>query len=182
MSAQMLELLAPFKAEIFSFILTAAGAIIAYFLRAKVKLIWGRANNSFHELNEGGNKFFIYAEKHFVQNMGKKPANDVEFVLSQKPDGLSIWQSRQYTSGANPDGHYVVTIPHIAPKELVIIDCVYISKNPATVNSVKCDESIGKEVNFIVNRNFGKLFNITGLFILFFGIIFVVSIAIRLFI
>jgi len=156
----------PFRGEVVAFILTLLGIWIGRLLRPKVKLIWGRSNNSLHfvptEVPAEEKKdteitdVQIYAEKYFLQNNGKKPATNVEFVLSHTPNNLSIWQSRQYKKSLNPEGNLVVSIPSIAPLELIIIDTVYINRQAATVESVECSEVLGKEVSFFTQRKFGK--------------------------
>lgn len=173
----------PIKGELIAFGLTLLGSLIAWYLRPKVKLIWGRPNNSLHMVpirDEQGNetsKVEIYAEKFFLQNTGRKPATNVEFVFrGNTPDDLSLWQPRQYSKAVSPDGALVINIPFLAPFELVIVDAVYINKRAASVESVKCAEALGKVVNFSTNRNFGTIFNAIGLLLVLFGFAFLLRI------
>jgi hypothetical protein len=165
---------------IFSAVFTTVLAVSTYFLRPSVRLRWGRANNSFHRLQANEGKLGIYAEKHYLQNFGRKAATNVEFVFSYKPDEVSVWEPRDYARKENPEGNFVLTIPQIAPKELVIIDSIYINKDSARVLSVKCGESVGKEVRFIVNRNFGTKFNLAAVAFMLLGVVFAISLLIRL--
>jgi len=149
------QLLSPFSGELIAFGLTLFATMIAGLLRPKVKLIWGRSNNSLHMVPAGEKRVEIYAEKFYLQNTGRKPATEVEFVLSSKPNDLSVWQPRQYKEETTPNGDVVVTLPFIAPGELVIIDTVYIDARAASVVSVKCAETLAKQVPFVTQRRFG---------------------------
>jgi hypothetical protein len=169
-----------FHPVIFSAAFTVVLAVSTHFLRPSVRLRWGRANNSYHQLNAKDGKLAVYAEKHYLQNFGRKAATNVEFVFSFKPDEVSVWEPRDYTRKENPEGNFVIGIPQIAPKELIIIDSIYINKGSADVLSVKCGENVGREVNFIVNRNFGMKFNVTVALFMFLGFIYAISLLIRL--
>lgn len=171
---QLWALIDPFKGELLALALTLAGGLVTFLLRARVRLIWGRSNNSLHMLPAGEKRVEIYAEKFYLQNTGRKPATNVEFVLSYKPDDLSVWQPRQYAEVTNPDGSLVVQIPFIAPYELVIVDVVYIDKVAAAVQSVKCQDTVAKNVPFVTQRQFGSAFNMIALILFLLGIAFVV--------
>jgi len=171
-------LLTPIHNQILSLIFTLLAAFVFWLLRSRVKLIWGRTNNNLHLVSSNGTNIEIFCEKHFLQNTGKKPATNVEFVFSWMPDNVTVWQPREHKQITLASGECVVQIPFIAPRELVIIDSVYLNKKGAFVASVKCAEAEGRSVDFVTNRNFGVRFNIAALLLLFFGIAFVVQLAI----
>jgi hypothetical protein len=171
----------PVQGQIVSLGFTLLGALIFWMFRTKVKLIWGRSNNSIHFLQSNDAKTEIYCEKYFIQNAGRKPATDVQFVMSYKPDDFSVFPARKYEVTTNPEGHYIAKLPFIAPGELIIVDVVYIQKRAASVESVICSEAIGKSVQFVTNRNFGMMFNLTAILIFFLGIAFLVQLALSVF-
>lgn len=152
----LFEITSPFAGELIAFALTLAGTFVLWLLRPKVKLIWGRSNNSLHMVPSGDKRVEIYSEKFFLQNTGRKPATDVEFVLSGKPHNLSVWQPRQYKEETSPAGHLVINLPFVSPGELIIIDCVYIDARAAAVESVKCAEALAKQVQFVTQRKYGN--------------------------
>ena len=168
-------------APIISVLLTAVISTVAYAFRPKVKIIWGRANNSYNTLRTDNSQTGVYCEKHYVQNTGRKPATDVEFVYHHAPTEIGIWQARDYAKKQTPEGHFMITIPRIAPRELVIIDSIYINLITADVISVKNGEAVGKRVNFVVNRQFGRLMQALFLLLFFGGIAFYLTILIRIF-
>jgi hypothetical protein len=180
LAAQLWGLLAPVHSQMLSLIFTVIGALIFWLFRAKVRLIWGRSNNSIHFVQSNDAKTEIYCEKYFVQNSGRKPANDVQFVMSFKPDDFSIFPARNYEQLTSPEGHFIAKLPFIAPQELLIIDVVYIQKRAASIESVICSEAIGKNVAFVTSRGFGKFASIVALVLLFLGIAFVVQLILSL--
>ncbi|WP_433989956.1 hypothetical protein SuNHUV7_10370 (plasmid) [Pseudoseohaeicola sp. NH-UV-7] len=170
-----------------SLAITLVGALLFYLFRAKVKLIYGRANNSLNNITvpneedpEKHSSTEIYIEKYFLQNTGKKPATNVEFVLSSFPTDISVFQPRNEKYLRVAKGNCLISIPQMAPKELVVIDCAYINQKAAWVTSVKCAECLGTEVPFWTVR---KLPNwvFWGLWcLLIFGIAFVVKFCLSL--
>jgi hypothetical protein len=159
---------------------TLAATFIVYMFRSKVKLIYGRANNSRnviftpHDQDAAqSNANEIYVEKFFLQNVGKKTATGVEFVLSSTPNDISIFQPRESEIRIVEKGNCLIRIPQIAPNELVVIDCLYINQRSAWINSVKCAECLASEVEFWTVRRFPNLFNWLAVALFILGIAFV---------
>ena len=91
--------IAPFQTQLISLAVTLFALFIAWLFRARVKLIYGRANNSLNQVRvpdpqDSQKSTFteIYVEKFFLQNVGRKPATEVEFVLSNFPTDINIFQ------------------------------------------------------------------------------------------
>jgi hypothetical protein len=151
--------LGTFQAQIVAFVLTTIGGIIAYLLRPKVKLIWGRANNSFHVLRPTEQQIVnVYCEKLYVQNLGSKPAEKVEVVLSGAPSEFTIYPPRTYEKKLIENGQLSIAVPYIAPHELVIIDTIHVNNRTAEIVSVHCPEALGFRVEFWVLRKFRPRF------------------------
>ena len=172
----------PFQTQLIGLAVTLVGLYIAWLFRARVKLIYGRANNSLNQVRvpdpqDSQRDTFteIYVEKFFLQNIGRKPATEVAFVLSNFPTDINIYQPRQVEFVSVGKGDCMIKIPKIAPSELVIIDCVYINMQAAFITSVKCSEALGKEVPFQTIRQFPKFVYIILLILMAFGISFVVQ-------
>ena len=169
-------------APIISVIVAALISGLAHIFRPKVKIIWGRANNSYNNLKSDNNVTGIYCEKYYVQNVGRKPATDVEFVYHHAPTEIGIWQARDYSKKETPEGNFMITIPRIAPKELVIIDSIYVNRIVADVISVKNGEVVGKPVNFVVNRLFSRPMQVVFLLTFIGGVAFYLSLLIKFFV
>ncbi|WP_290774717.1 hypothetical protein [Hoeflea sp.] len=118
----------------------------------------------------------MYTEKYYVQNTGKKTAHNTEIVMSFRPDDVSLYEPRDHKESVNPNGKFIVSIPSVSPGELLIMDVVYINKRAASVESVKCDEALSKQVRFVNNRRYGPLFNFSVISLFFLGIAFLVQI------
>jgi hypothetical protein len=180
LSGQIWALLSPLHSQILSLLFTIIGAVVFWVFRSKVKLIWGRSNNSIHFVQANDARTEIYCEKYFIQNTGRKPAEAVQFVMSFKPDDFSIFPSRGYEQTTNPEGKFVTEIPFVAPHELVIIDVVYIQRKAALVEAVVCSDAIGKPVNFVTNRQFGSVVNVGAFLLMILGIAFIIQTALSL--
>ncbi len=181
------SVLLPFKEELIGLGFTLLAASILYAFRAKVKLHYGRANNSRNvvfspQSDEGVAPISteVFVDKYFLQNIGRKVATNVEFVLSNRPNDIMVWQPRDAEYKTVEKGNLLVKIPQISPGELVIIDCLYLNQQAAFVASVKCAEAMGKEVPFWTLRRFPPWFNGLVLVLLLFGVAFTVQIIISL--
>jgi hypothetical protein len=118
----------PYQPQIIAFILTSTSAFITYILRAKIKIIWGLANNSFHSVPVGDDKHAnVYCEKIYVQNLGRKPACDVDIVLDSTPTTFTIFPIRKNETQFIADGKLNIRISYITPKELIILDTININ-------------------------------------------------------
>lgn len=169
-----------FDSEIISFSLTLIFSLLAYYLRSKVKLVWGQANKSWHSVQVDAGDVNIVTEKYFVQNLGRAPACSVEIVYTVKPTKLMIFPQRDYSVSNNPDGAHIVNIPYVSPRELVTLDAIYIGVNQGHILSVKCKEQEGKHVPFFVVRRFSKTFYAAIWALIFLGVASIVSILLKL--
>lgn len=163
-----------------------AGAVILLlvgrWLQPRARIIYGRANNSRNvvftadpEETEKDLPHEIYVEKYFLQNTGKATARNVEFVLSSKPTSISVYPPMAIRQQYVGDGQWHIEFPQIAPRELVIIDCLYINQKAAWISSVKSAESVGKSVAFWTVINFGPKVNFALLVLMFLGVAFILN-------
>jgi hypothetical protein len=179
--AEIWKSLGPFQPQLLAFVLTTAGGITAYLLRSKVKLIWGRANNSFHVLRPTEQQpVNVYCEKLYVQNLGSKSAEKVEIILSSVPSELSIFPPRQYERKAIENGQLLIALPFIAPRELVIFDTIHVDSSTAEIISVHCPEAVGFRVDFWVLRKFRPRYYFTLTLFTGLGIFYATQVFIRL--
>ena len=177
----------PFQTQLVSLALSLLSLFVLWLFKARVKLIYGKANNSLNrvsvpssESSQQSTYTEIYVEKFFLQNVGRKPATDVEFVLSNFPTDINIYQPREAEFKQVGKGDCMIKIPKIAPSELVIIDCVYINMHAAYITSVKCTEVLGKEVPFQTIRKYPKFVEYALLVGLILGIAFIAQVIITI--
>ena len=177
-----LEFLEPFRAEVIGLFFSLLGSVLVQWFRPRVRLNYGRANNSINHVavpspdgDGGSTSTEIYTEKYFLQNVGKKPATEVEFILSDFPADINVWQPRDVQFKEISKGHCMLLIPKIAPGELVIINCVYINMRAAFIASVKCSEALGQEVPFQTIRSYPWWVNVVIFVLMIFGLAFVIG-------
>ncbi|MCV2863172.1 hypothetical protein [Defluviimonas sp. WL0075] len=142
------------------------GAFIFYLLRVRPKLVFGRAHASLHLLNladktaeppQPDNLLEVYNEQFFVLNEGRRAAKDVSVVLSHFPRNVSINPPQKVSYENVESGKCLVNIPYIGAKELITLDCIYLNQRAAFIASVRCDESVGRMVDFFTVRRFPSI-------------------------
>ena len=157
--AELWEVLRPFQDFLTAILLSLVTAFLLSLFRPRVKLIWGSTSLNFHRFkmsNEGG-PIQVTTEKLFVQNMGKKAATNVELVLSDMPTSYTLWTPREHKKGLLDGGGFFIKFESLAPSELLIVDTIDVDlRNPRLV-AVNCPEAISKRVEFLPQRQFGKL-------------------------
>ncbi|MEM6656777.1 MAG: hypothetical protein AAF625_01710 [Pseudomonadota bacterium] len=173
--------------EVLGLAFTLIGALVLFVFRPKVRLVFGRANNSLNSITvpdqheDGEHRTTeIYVEKFFLQNTGRVAATNVEFVLSEFPADVRIWQPRDSEIKLVEKSNCFIRLPQVAPRELVIIDCVYLNQRAASVVSVKCAETLGKEVAFFTVRRFPPTVYAAMWILLVFGVAFIFQLLFKL--
>lgn len=173
--------------ELFGFLAALGILLVQYLARVRAKLIYGRANNSRNVVfspgnDESGAKIAneIYVEKYFIQNVGKATATNVEFVLSSKPTDVSIYPPTTIKEQFVGHGEWHISIPQIAPSELIIVTCLYLNQKAAWVTSLKSAETVGNEVQFLTQRQYGRVFTTFVAILMFAGLVSILTVFARL--
>ena len=167
------EMLTSLSEVITSLLVTLAGSFLVWLFRARVSITWGSTSLNFHKfkLDEAGEPICISTEKFYVQNIGRKAAQNIEIVFSAMPSSYNLWPPRDHEAKALTNGNFVLSIPSLAPKQLLIVDVVDIDLNNPQLLTVNCPDAISQKVSFFPIRQFGKLFNsIVGL-LMFVGLV-----------
>lgn len=90
----------PLQGYLLSAGFTLIFSYVIWLFRSRVKLLYGRANNSINYFHpnlpddEAGQAVEVYVEKFFLLNRGRQVATNVEFVLSHFPNAVQVWQPR----------------------------------------------------------------------------------------
>ena len=168
-----LAIITPNSEFVWSIILALVTASLLRVFQPKVKLVWGSTSISSHrfKLREDGEPVNIATEKLYVQNVGRKSANNVELVLSDIPTSYTLWTPREHTNAALNGGGFVIKIPSIAPGELLIIDTIDVDVRNPRLLAVNCPDVLAKWVEFLPQRQFGKLFNSVVFYLFFSGFV-----------
>ena len=69
-----------------------------------------------------------------VQNLGRRAAEDVQIILSAEPADLQMYPIIPHEEYETEDGHFVITIPRLAPQEIVTLQIVGLGYFPSLLN------------------------------------------------
>jgi hypothetical protein len=90
----------------------------AQFLQPRSKLLCWSPHNFFFDLKN--EKVLLQTNSLTVQNVGRKPAEDVEIIHKQRPDFFELYPSIEYQEISNPNGEHVIKVKSLGPKEWVV--------------------------------------------------------------
>jgi hypothetical protein len=158
-------------------------SIVGYFLKPRVKIIWGQKTNFSHILRpkkEGDTAVRVSTAHYIIQNAGRAPAKDVEIVLNYAPDEVSVWPQRLYELKLNNEQRQILKLEFLAPKEYVEILLLNIRNDLPDVLSVKSPDCVGKAVNIGYHHIYPKWVYSLMLFGMFLGGVFVIEKILRI--
>lgn len=74
-----------------------------------------------------------------VQNVGRRPATDVEIVHEERPDHFQFSTAVRYTEETNSTGEHVIKVPSLGPKEHINLQILSHQKLPVLLNVRSAD-------------------------------------------
>ncbi|MGI3163860.1 hypothetical protein [Pseudooceanicola sp. 200-1SW] len=165
--------LGAFQELVKAVLISVIAALAVGALRARVKIIWGSTSLNLHSFRLGadGGIANIATEKFFFQNVGRRPARELEVVFSTTPTSYNLWPPRDHEPRALENGTFVLKVPSVAPRELVIVDVIEIERKRVDVLSVNCPDVLATEVRFAPVRQFGKVVNGLIGYLMFAGLV-----------
>ena len=121
--------------------------------KADVVSFWGHAS-AFTISNLGQPPFVIHTHDVVIQNVGKKPANNVRVSHAVLPDQFNINPSVPYAVEQLPDGKKDIVIPRLVPQQQIVISYLYYPPLTwAEVNAgIRSDEGFAKPVEMELSR------------------------------
>ena len=135
-------------------VLSIATAWVLSLFRPRVKLHWGSTSLSFHKfkLEEDGEPIVVSTEKIFLQNVGRKPASEIELVLTDIPSSYTLWSPREHESKPLKNGGFSIVIPSLAPRELLIVDIIDVDRRNPKLIAVNCPDVLAENIEFKPQR------------------------------
>ena len=104
------------------------------------------------------------------RNSGRAPASDVEIVLNYKPHHINFFPQRTHEVRISPDGRYILAMPSLAPKEILLMDLLCVGgENPIIVN-FRCKEQVAKQIETISQIKYPKYVNYIAATLMFLGV------------
>jgi len=126
-----------------SIITTIVGIVVAQWLRPKSNIIWAETHGFTYLLpdpqREGGT-VNVWVDSLYIQNAGKKPADDIEVIFNWPPQYFNIWPVTPHTPERLHDGRFVINVKSLAPNELFHIERLEVANAPPTVLRVRSRE------------------------------------------
>lgn len=87
----------------------------------------------------------------FIQNIGKKKAENIDICLVDRPEHFRLFPSYDYEELKTPDGAHIIRIKILAPRDVVTLECF----SPATLpvlNYIRTEEGFCERINFSYQR------------------------------
>ena len=136
--------------------------------QAKPKLLYWVPGSFLFELKEP--KETLRTDSLTIQNVGQKPATNVEIVHKYKPDHFQFSTAISYTEETNPTGEHIIKISSLGAKKFVNIQLLSHVQLPILLN-VRSAEGPAQLIQVHLQRMFPKSFNVLvgGLLLLGFG-------------
>lgn len=103
-----------------------------------------------------------------IQNVGRKPAKDVEIIHKERPDHFQFSTQIAFVEENTPSGEHVIKIPSLGPKEYVNIQLLSHIKQPVLLN-VRSAEGAAQLIQVRLQRVFPKVFYLLTAVFLFVG-------------
>jgi hypothetical protein len=173
-----LELLRSMPQSLMPVLITTIVGVVGYFVKPKVKLIWGQKTNFSHVLRpkkDGDLPVRVSTSHYIVQNSGRASAKDIEIVFNYAPDEVSIWPQRAYKLEKNSEGRLIAKLDFLAPKEFIDVFLLSVANDLPELLNVKNPEFVGKAVNIGHHQIFPKVVYYAMILGMFLGAIFVVE-------
>ena len=105
---------------------TFTGAVITKHVEGKADLVSFFGHSSAFTVNQPGQPpFVIHTHDVVIQNVGKKPANNVRVSHAILPDQFNVFPSVPYTVEQLPDGKKDIVIPRLVPRQQIVISYLY---------------------------------------------------------
>jgi hypothetical protein len=103
--------------EFVSVVLTLAVGAIGAYLSPTARVVWGISHGFTFLVPTQGNQpsgpIRVNTGSVFVQNLGRKTAENIEVILNFQPQHFEVWPVLNYETARTPDGHFIVKINNL---------------------------------------------------------------------
>ena len=82
-----------------------------------------------------------------IQNLGRQAAEDVELIMTARPDFFQFSPAFQYAESNTPEGHFVLTISSLGAKEFFTLQLLSYTQVPKFL-SLRSKAGPAKEMPF----------------------------------
>jgi hypothetical protein len=121
----------------------------AQFLQLRSKLLCWSPHNFFFNLKKEG--VVLQTNSLTLQNVGRRPAEEVEIIHKERPDFFELHPSVEHQETTNPNGEHLIKIKSLGPKEWVVLQTLSY-KTPPVLNNVRWKHGQAKWVQIQPQR------------------------------
>ena len=104
-----------------------------------------------------------------VQNLGRRTAEQVELILSDRPDFLQFSPNIQYDESETPDGCFVLTVASLGAKEFFTLQVLSYSQIPQLLN-LRSKAGTANQLPFQIQRAYARWVQLLVVALLVIGI------------
>ena len=152
-------------------------ALVLRYLEAKSKLVYWAPHFALFRVplpkgdgqeNEVEN-FPIQTNSVYIQNLGRKTAENVEIIFKTKPDHFMLTPEMLYDTVTQENGTFVVKLESLGAKEYFILQLLSYATLPS-IDSIRSKDGQAKCVPFHMLQANPKWVQILGIFFLLTGV------------
>ena len=138
----------------------AIGAVLGFvggwalkYVGPKSKLVYWFTHNSFSQIPQPGtgNTFTLITSSVTVQNLGRRPATNVELVYTGAPSHYNFTPARTHTQHGTPQGQHVIAVPSLGHNEWFTIEVIGFGTAPALLH-LRSDDGAAQLVPMMPQR------------------------------
>lgn len=149
----------PLQRSLIPALLTTIFTAVAAVFSARSRIKWGVSHGFvFGVQNQnpapGAPSVTLYSTRTvFVQNVGRATAEGIEVHFGYRPEHMQIWPTFNYTTGTNPENHFVVLVENLGRREHFTLELLLVRQLPE-VSRVRSKVGQGRQVGIAPSEVF----------------------------
>jgi len=88
----------------------------------KAKVVWWSSHSFWFNVPEGDRIITIFTHAITIQNLGRKPAENIEIIHKAKPDHFKLEPPLNYQEDQTPSGEHIIRISNLSSKSFFTIE------------------------------------------------------------
>ena len=175
-----MELLQAYSKEAFAVVPVVLGFFINRIFRMRPKVLYSVRHTSNYVVDEPlldseGN---VLQERQIVrtasivsENAGLQAAKGVEYTFNWKPPIYTVFPGRAFTTEQTEMGRWSIRLDSLAPGEVFGIELMSINQDLPLISAMRSEETPGKLITMVPQREYPAWFNRTAFAILALGMV-----------
>lgn len=140
---------------------TAVGTVLGFlggwalkYVGPKSQVVFWYPHNSFFQVPQPGARgttFNVLTSSVTVQNLGRRPARNVELMYDRQPDHFTVSPPRPWTDRTTPQGQHLITMATLGHNEWFTVEVLGFANLAALVH-IRSDDGEGRLVPVMQQR------------------------------